>query len=47
MVSVAGLAVLGMTRRSVFANHSVSMTSLYREQARIQEGRSAIQKLLN
>jgi hypothetical protein len=29
-------------RRSVFANHSISMTSMYCEQARIQEGRSAI-----
>jgi hypothetical protein len=31
----------------VFASHLVSMTSLYCEQARIQEGRSAIRKLLN
>src|SRR5260221_4472087 len=34
-------------RRSVFTNHSISMTSPYREQARIQEGGRAIQKLLN
>src|SRR2546429_6254393 len=34
-------------RRSAFANHSISMTSLYCAQARIREGRSTIQKLLN
>jgi hypothetical protein len=34
-------------RRSVFASHSISITSAYYEQARTQKGRSAIQKLLN
>src|SRR5258708_8740280 len=34
-------------RRSVFANHSISMTSLHCGQARTQKGRSAVKKLLN
>jgi|SRR6516162_9676643 len=35
-----------MGRRSVFAGHSISMTSLYCVQARIQQGRSAIQEII-
>jgi hypothetical protein len=34
-------------RRSVFANHSISITSLHCAQARTQKGTSAIKKLLN
>jgi hypothetical protein len=43
------LQLLWISRRqeSVFANHSISITSLHCAQARTQKGRSAIKKLLN